>query len=84
MVTVKSNHDNVLPTGLPAVRIRGLILCNTLNQNDLEPLNLGCNSVSAPTKANQRKDRKLNNAGRDQLEDRVGNVHIMCTYYMCV
>lgn len=41
IVNVKSNHDNVLSTGLPAGTIRGFAtLHNTMNQNDLEALNL--------------------------------------------
>lgn len=36
-----SNHDNVLSTGLPAGTIRGFkTLHNTMNQNDLEELDL--------------------------------------------
>lgn len=37
----KSNQDNVLSTGLPAGTIRGFTtLHNTINQNDLEELDL--------------------------------------------
>lgn len=90
MVTVKSNHDNVQSTGLPVGMIRGFTtLHNTLNQNDLEALNL-C-YIFAPTNVNQRGE-KLNEeaeGGRDPLRDTLGEVHRKCgcthtVYGMCV